>query len=60
MIKTVTLFNIGADLNCIQERLVPIKYFKKIKEGLRSANESKLQINFKFSNVCLKNGLTKG
>ena len=58
-IKIVALFDIGADLNCIQEGLVPTKYFEKTKEGLRSANRSQLQINFKLSNVCLKNGSLK-
>ena len=55
----VALFDIGANLNCIQEGLVLTKYFEKTKEGLRSANGSKLQINFKLSNVCLKNGSLK-
>lgn len=28
-INTATLFDIGADLNCIREGLVPAKYFEK-------------------------------
>ena len=37
-IKTITLFDTGANINYIQERLVPTKFFEKIKEGLKSTN----------------------
>jgi hypothetical protein len=59
---TVTvLTDTGVDLNCIQEGLVHTKYYSKSRETLRSANDSKIQINFEISkahicqdNVCFK------
>jgi hypothetical protein len=55
------LIDTGADLNCIQEGLVPTNYYSKSKEILRSANGSKMQIIFEISkahvcqnNVCFK------
>jgi hypothetical protein len=55
------LIDTGADLNCIQEGLVPMKYYSKSKETLRSANGRKMQITFEINkahvcqdNVCFK------
>jgi hypothetical protein len=60
-LSVVVLIDTGADLNCIQEGLVPTKYYSKSKETLRSANRSKMQITFEISkahvcqdNVCFK------
>jgi hypothetical protein len=60
-LSVVVLIDTGADLNCIQEGLVPTKYYNKTKETLRSANGSKMQITFEISkahvcqdNVCFK------
>jgi len=60
-LSVVVLIGTGADLNCIQEGLVPTKYYSKTKETLRSANGSKMQITFEISkahvcqdNVCFK------
>ena len=56
----ITLFETKTDLNCIQEEFILTKYFeKKQKKGLKSINGSKLQINFKFSNICFKNDSLK-
>ena len=41
----------GADLNCIQEKLIPSKYFEKSTEKLNSANSSRLQIKYELNNV---------
>ena len=41
-IKIIALFDTGAYLNCIQEVLIPTKFFEKTKEGLRFTNGSKL------------------
>ena len=54
-IDTIALFDTGADLNCIQEGLIPSKYFEKTKECLRSANGERLKINYKLSNVSVCN-----
>jgi hypothetical protein len=60
-LSVVVLIDTDADLNCIQEGLVPTKYYSKSKENLRSANGSKMQITFEISkahvcqdNVCFK------
>jgi hypothetical protein len=60
-LSVVVLIDTGADLNCIQEGLVPTKYYNKTKETLCSANGSKMQITFEISkahvcqdNVCFK------
>jgi predicted aspartyl protease len=60
-LSVVVLIDTGADLNCIQEGLVPTKYYSKSKETLRSANGSKMQITFEINkahvsqdNVCFK------
>jgi hypothetical protein len=42
ILETVALFNTGADFNCIQEGLIPIKFFEKTKEAIRAANSKKL------------------
>jgi hypothetical protein len=38
-------------LNCIQEGLIPNKYFEKSTEKLNSANGSQLQIKYELNNV---------
>jgi len=41
-LSVVVLIDTGAYLNCIQEGLVPTKYYSKSKETLCSANGSKM------------------
>jgi hypothetical protein len=60
-LSVVVLIDTGADLNFIQEGLVPTKYYSKSKETLRSVNGSKMQMTFEISkahgcqdNVCFK------
>ena len=59
--EVVALIDSGADLNCIQEGIIPSKYFRKTKERLTSASGGKMQIEFKIpkahvcqDNVCFK------
>ena len=40
--EVVALIDSGADLNCIQERIIPSKFFWKTKERLTSASEGKM------------------
>jgi hypothetical protein len=42
----IALIDTGVDLNCIQEGLIPSKYFEKSMEKLSSTSGNKLQINF--------------
>ena len=55
--EVITLINSGADLNCIQEGIIPSKYFKKSRERLTSASGGKMQIEFKLpkAHVCQDN-----
>jgi hypothetical protein len=43
-IEVIVLVNTGADLKCIQEGLIPTKYFEKSTERLNSTNGSKMHI----------------
>ena len=47
----------GADMNCIQEGLIPSKYFEKSTERLVSANGSQMKIKYELNNahVCHDN-----
>ena len=50
-IEVVVLVDTGADLNCIQEGLIPTKYFEKSTEKLNSANCSKMHIKYEINNA---------
>ena len=47
-IEVIALIDTGADLNCIQEGLLPTKYYHKTTEKLSSANGSKMHIKYKI------------
>ena len=51
----IVLIDSGADMNCIQERLIPFKYYEKSSQRLTQANGEKLIINYKISNVHICN-----
>ena len=46
--EVIALIDSGADLNCIQEGIIPSKYFKKTKERLTSASGRKCRLNSRF------------
>jgi hypothetical protein len=50
-INVNALIDTGADLNCIQEGLIPTKYYHKTTEQLSSANGSKMSIKYKLPKV---------
>jgi hypothetical protein len=59
--QTVALLDTGADSNCIQEGIIPTKYYEKTTEKLSQASGTSLNIEFKLSNahvcregVCIK------
>ncbi|KAL4619472.1 hypothetical protein ACB092_06G081500 [Castanea dentata] len=59
--NTIAMIDSGADMNYIQEGLIPSKYFKKSTERLVSANGSQMKIQYKLhnahvfhENVCFK------
>ena len=47
----VALIDSGADMNCIQERLIPVKYYEQTKQELFAANKGQLKIELKLQNV---------
>ena len=51
----VVLIDLGANMNCIQEGLIPLKYYEKSFERLTQANGEKLIINYKIPNVHICN-----
>ena len=50
-VEVIVLVDTGADLNCIQEGLIPTKYFEKSNETLNSANDSKMHIKYEINNA---------
>ena len=56
VIKNATaLMDSGADMNCIQEWLIPTTYFEKIMHSLISASGTKMQIKYKLSDAYICN-----
>ena len=51
----IALIDSGVDMNCIQEGLIPLKYYEKSSERLTQANGEKLIINYKIPNVHICN-----
>jgi hypothetical protein len=47
----IALIDSGVDWNCIQEGLIPSKYFEKSTKRLSYASGTKLQINYELNNV---------
>ena len=47
----ITLIDLGADMNCIQERLIRTQYYEKTRQKLFVANKEKLNIEYKLQNV---------
>ncbi|GAV85103.1 hypothetical protein CFOL_v3_28542, partial [Cephalotus follicularis] len=54
-LQTVALIDSGAQMNCIQEGLIPTKYFEKTKQKLSTANGENLRVNFKVTDVHICN-----
>ena len=46
----IAMIDSGADMNCIQEGLIPSKYFEKSTERLVSANDSHMKIKYELNN----------
>ena len=53
----IAMIDSGKDMNCIQEGLIPSKYFEKSTERLASANSSQMKIKYQLNNahVCHDN-----
>ena len=51
----IALIDSGADMNCIREGLIPLKYYEKSSERLTQADGEKLIINYKIPSVHICN-----
>ena len=51
----IALIDSGANMNCIQEGLIPLKCYEKSSERLTQANGEKLIINYKIPIVHIYN-----
>lgn len=51
----IALVDSGADLNCIQEGLIPTQYYQKTLQKLYTANNQKLQVNYKLEDASICN-----
>ena len=49
--EIVALIDSEAYMNCIQEGLIPVKYYEQTGQELFAANKWKLEIEFKLQNV---------
>ena len=47
----ITLIDSGADLNCIKEGLIPLKYCEQITQPLSAANNKALTTPYKVTDV---------
>ncbi|GAV92608.1 LOW QUALITY PROTEIN: hypothetical protein CFOL_v3_35986, partial [Cephalotus follicularis] len=54
-LQTIALIYSGAQMNCIQEGLIPTKYFEKTKQKLSTANGENLRVSFKVTDVHICN-----
>ncbi|GAV89251.1 Peptidase_A3 domain-containing protein [Cephalotus follicularis] len=51
----ITLIDSGAQMNCIQEGLIPTRFFEKTEEKLSIANGENLSVKFKIPDVHICN-----
>ncbi|GAV89170.1 RVP domain-containing protein [Cephalotus follicularis] len=54
-LQTTALIDSGAQMNCIQEGLIPTKYFEKTKQKLSTANGENLRVKLKVTDVHICN-----
>ena len=54
-LTVVALVDLGADMNCIQEELIPSKYYESITDKLTQANCDRLKISNKLTKTYIYN-----
>jgi hypothetical protein len=54
-ITTIALLDSGANMNCIQEGIIPTKYYEKATEKLHQASGIRLNIEYKIPNAHICN-----
>ena len=52
-ISSIAMIDSGADVSCIQEGLIPSRYFEKTTHVVKSASNHALDIKYKLSNTCI-------
>ncbi|XP_043812190.1 uncharacterized protein LOC110608268 isoform X1 [Manihot esculenta] len=57
-LETIAMLDSGADMNCIDQGIIPSKYFHKTKQTLSAANSTKVKIDYKIpsAHIC-NNGI---
>ncbi|GAV91640.1 hypothetical protein CFOL_v3_35030 [Cephalotus follicularis] len=55
ILQTIALVDSDAETNCIQEELIPTKFFEKTEQKLSTANGESLRVKFKISDVHICN-----
>ena len=50
-VEMIASIDSGTDMNCIQEGLIPVKYYEQTGQELFAANKGKLDIKYKLQNV---------
>ncbi|KAG8634081.1 hypothetical protein MANES_17G011766v8, partial [Manihot esculenta] len=53
-LETIDMLDSGADMNCIDQGIIPSKYFHKTKQTLSAANSTKVKIDYKIpsAHIC--------
>ena len=54
-LTVVALVDFSADMNCIQERLIPSKYYESTTDRLTQANGDRLKISNKLTKAYIHN-----
>ena len=52
----IAMINSGVDMNCIQKRLIPSKYFEKSTERLVFTNGTQMKIKYELNNTHVCHG----
>ena len=52
-VSSIAMIDSGADVSCIQEGLIPSRYFGKTTHVVKSASNHDLDIKYKLSNTCI-------
>ncbi|KAG8634083.1 hypothetical protein MANES_17G011850v8 [Manihot esculenta] len=55
-LETIAMLDSGADMNCIDQGIIPSRYFHKTKQTLSAANSTKVKIDYKIpsAHICNK------
>ena len=52
-VTSIAMIDSGADVSCIQEGLIPSRFFEKTTHTVKSISNYALDIKYKLSNTCI-------